>query len=96
MIPELQGRFPIKVKLKNLTEGDFLKIITQPQNALIKQYHELIKTEDVDLSFETDALALLAKLAFMENETSENIGARRLYTVFERLLEEISLLCFGL
>ena len=90
LIPELQGRFPIKVKLKNLTEDDFLKIITQPQNALIKQYHELIKTEDVELSFETDALALLAKLAFMENETSENIGARRLYTVFERLLEEIS------
>ncbi len=90
LIPELQGRFPIKVKLNNLTEDDFLKIITQPENALIKQYHELIKTEDVDLSFDADALALLAKLAFMENETSENIGARRLYTVFERLLEEIS------
>ncbi len=90
LIPELQGRFPIKVKLSSLTEADFLKILTQPQNAIIKQYKELIKTEKIDLIFEDDALDFLAKMAFLENETSENIGARRLYTVIERLLEEIS------
>ena len=90
LIPELQGRFPIKVKLNSLTEADFLNILTQPQNAIIKQYHELIKTENVELIFEDDALEALAKMAFLENETSENIGARRLYTVIEKLLEEIS------
>ncbi|MFA0816341.1 MAG: ATP-dependent protease ATPase subunit HslU [Anaerofustis sp.] len=90
LIPELQGRFPIKVKLDSLTEADFLNILTQPQNAIIKQYHELIKTEEVELKFETDALEFLAKMAYLENETSENIGARRLYTVIEKLLEEIS------
>ncbi|MCR4894892.1 MAG: ATP-dependent protease ATPase subunit HslU [Eubacteriales bacterium] len=90
LIPELQGRFPIKVKLDSLTEEDFLKILTQPQNALIKQYTELLATEDLELKFEPDALEYLAKMAFMENETSENIGARRLYTVLEKVLSEIS------
>ena len=90
LIPELQGRFPIKVKLDSLTEEDFLKILTQPQNALIKQYTELLRTEGLELVFEPDALEYLAKMAFMENETSENIGARRLYTVLEKVLGEIS------
>jgi ATP-dependent HslUV protease ATP-binding subunit HslU len=90
LIPELQGRFPIKVKLQALSEEDFLKILTQPENAIIKQYKELLKTEGVDLVFENEALKSLAKIAFMENETSENIGARRLYTVMEKLLEDIS------
>ncbi|MBO4359273.1 MAG: ATP-dependent protease ATPase subunit HslU [Eubacteriaceae bacterium] len=90
LIPELQGRFPIKVKLDSLTEEDFLKILTQPQNALIKQYTELLATEGLELKFDEDALEYLAKMAFMENETSENIGARRLYTVLEKVLSEIS------
>jgi ATP-dependent HslUV protease ATP-binding subunit HslU len=90
LIPELQGRFPINVKLDSLSETDFLDILTQPQNAIIKQYRELIATEKVELRFEQDALEFLAKMAFLENETRENIGARRLYTVIERLLEEIS------
>ncbi len=90
LIPELQGRFPIKVKLESLTEEDFLNILTQPQNAIIKQYTELLKTENLDLEFEQEALEVLAKMAYLENETSENIGARRLYTVIEKLLEEIS------
>ena len=90
LIPELQGRFPIKVKLESLSEQDFLNILTQPENAIIKQYQELIKTENINLVFEEDALASLAKIAYFENETSENIGARRLYTVIEKLLEEIS------
>lgn len=90
LIPELQGRFPIKVKLESLTEDDFLNILTQPQNAIIKQYKELLKTEDLELKFEDEALEYLAKMAYLENETNENIGARRLYTVIEKLLEEIS------
>ena len=90
LIPELQGRFPIKVKLQSLTEEDFLNILTQPQNAIIKQYKELLKTEDLELKFEDEALEYLAKIAYLENETNENIGARRLYTVIEKLLEEIS------
>ncbi len=90
LIPELQGRFPIKVQLNNLTEEDFRKILTQPQNAIIKQYTELIRTEGVELEFEEEALNHLAKMAYLENETKENIGARRLFTVLEKLLEEIS------
>jgi len=90
LIPELQGRFPIKVQLNNLTEEDFRNILTQPQNAIIKQYTELIRTEGVELVFEEEALNYLAKMAFLENETKENIGARRLFTVLEKLLEEIS------
>lgn len=90
LIPELQGRFPIKVQLNNLTEEDFRSILTQPQNAIIKQYTELIRTEGVELIFEEEALNYLAKMAYLENETKENIGARRLFTVIEKLLEEIS------
>ena len=90
LIPELQGRFPIKVNLDSLTEEDFKNILTQPQNAIIKQYSELLSTEDVVLVFEDEALEALAKIAFIENETSENIGARRLFTVMEKLLAEIS------
>ena len=90
LIPELQGRFPIKVNLDSLTEEDFKSILTQPQNAIIKQYTELLKTENVELTFEEEALEALAKIAFIENETSENIGARRLFTVMEKLLAEIS------
>jgi ATP-dependent HslUV protease ATP-binding subunit HslU len=73
LIPELQGRFPINVKLDSLSETDFLDILTQPQNAIIKQYRELIATEKVELRFEQDALEFLAKMAFLENETRENI-----------------------
>ncbi len=90
LIPELQGRFPIRVKLNSLTEDDFRRILTQPQNAIIKQYIELLRTEGVELKFDEEALELLAKMAYLENETGENIGARRLYTVIEKLLEEIS------
>jgi ATP-dependent HslUV protease ATP-binding subunit HslU len=90
LIPELQGRFPIKVKLDSLTEEDFEKILTQPQNAIIKQYTELLATENVTLVFDKEALEALAKMAFIENGTQENIGARRLFTVMEKLLAEIS------
>jgi len=90
MIPELQGRFPISVQLESLTETDFIEILTQTENSVIKQYHELIRTEDVNLIFEEDAIKHIAKIAFLQNEEEENIGARRLHTVMEKLLEEIS------
>lgn len=90
LIPELQGRFPIRVELDNLTEKDFVKILTEPKNALIKQYQYLMKTEGVDLQFTDDAINMIAKVAYLINEQSENIGARRLSTVMEKLLEDIS------
>ena len=90
LIPELQGRFPIRVNLDNLTKKDFLNILTQPQNAIVKQYSELLKVDKVNLIFEDDALERIAEIAETENETSENIGARRLHTVIEELLEDIS------
>ncbi len=90
LIPELQGRFPIRVDLDNLTRADFLKILVQPQNAIVKQYQELLKTDKIDLSFSEGALETIAEIAEQENETSENIGARRLHTVMEELLEDIS------
>ena len=90
LIPELQGRFPIRVDLDNLTKDDFLKILTQPQNAIVKQYTELLKIDNINLSFTTGALEKIAQIAEHENETSENIGARRLHTVMEELLEDIS------
>ncbi|MFR2403593.1 MAG: HslU--HslV peptidase ATPase subunit, partial [Eubacterium callanderi] len=90
MIPELQGRFPITVELDSLTEEDFKQILTQPENSAIRQYQELLKTEDVDLVFEGDAIETLAQIAFAQNEEQENIGARRLHTVLEKLLEEVS------
>ncbi|MCL2540778.1 MAG: ATP-dependent protease ATPase subunit HslU [Firmicutes bacterium] len=90
LIPELQGRFPIRVELDNLTRKDFLKILTQPKNAITKQYAELLKVDNINLSFNKDSLEEVARIAELENETNENIGARRLHTILEALLEEIS------
>ncbi len=90
LIPELQGRFPIKVELESLTHEDFCKILTQPDNAILTQYAELLKVDNIDLKFTDEAIAEVAKIAEYENETSENIGARRLHTVMEQLLEDIS------
>ncbi len=90
LIPELQGRFPIRVELQSLTKNDFKKILTQPQNALIKQYTALLGTEGIELEFTADAIETIAELAQKVNEVTENIGARRLHTVMEKLLEEIS------
>ena len=90
LIPELQGRFPIRVELQALTEQDFIRILKEPKNALIKQYIALLETEGIKLSFTDDALEELARLAARVNETAENIGARRLHTILEKVLEEIS------
>ncbi len=90
LIPELQGRFPVQVELQSLTEDDFKKIIKEPDNAIIMQYAEMLKVENVDLKFTEDAISEIAHIAFLENENKENIGARRLHTVFENLLEELS------
>lgn len=90
LIPELQGRFPIEVNLKPLSEQDMLQILTAPENAITKQYASLLKVDNVNLSFTEDALAIVAKFAVIQNETVENIGARRLHTVMENLLENIS------
>ncbi|MGH7276482.1 MAG: ATP-dependent protease ATPase subunit HslU [Candidatus Rokuibacteriota bacterium] len=90
LIPELQGRFPIRVELDPLTREDFVRILTEPQNALIKQYVELLKTEQVTLRFTPDAVEAVAEIAMKVNASTENIGARRLYTIMEKLLEEIS------
>jgi ATP-dependent HslUV protease ATP-binding subunit HslU len=90
LIPELQGRFPIRVELSSLTKDDFVKILTQPQNALIKQYTALLGTEGVELEFTPDAIDTIAELAQKVNQSMENIGARRLHTLLEKLLEDIS------
>ena len=90
LIPELQGRFPIRVELKSLQKEDFEKILTEPQNALIKQYKELLKTEGLEIDFEGEAIGRIAEMAYDVNEQSEDIGARRLHTLLEKLLEEIS------
>ena len=90
LIPELQGRFPIRVELESLTEENFREILTKPRNALIKQYQHLLKTEGIKLEFTDEAIDAIAKVAFISNEQSENIGARRLHTVLEKLLEDIS------
>ena len=90
LIPELQGRFPIRVELDPLTREDFVRILTEPQNALITQYTELLRTEQVTLRFTPDAVEAIAEIAMRVNASTENIGARRLYTIMERLLEEIS------
>ena len=89
LIPELQGRFPIRVELKSLTEDDFYLILTQPDNALIKQYSALLATEGVDLTFSDGAIREIAKIAARVNESVENIGARRLHTIMTNLLEEL-------
>ena len=90
LIPELQGRFPIRVELSSLNKHDFIKILTQPQNALIKQYTALLATEEVKISFTEDAIVTIAELAQHVNEQMENIGARRLHTIMEKLLEDVS------
>ena len=90
LMPELQGRFPIRVELKDLTQEDFAKILREPKNSLPKQYEALLKTEGVEVVFEDDAIEALAAYAWKVNQTSQNIGARRLYTILERLLEELS------
>ena len=89
LIPELQGRFPIRVELKSLTEEDFYLILTQPENALIKQYSALLATEGVDLTFSDGAIREIARIAAQVNESVENIGARRLHTIMTNLLEEL-------
>jgi ATP-dependent HslUV protease ATP-binding subunit HslU len=90
LIPELQGRFPIRVELDSLGKDDLIRILTEPENALIKQYTALLDTESVKLEFKEDAIAEIAEMASLINERTENIGARRLYTMMERLLDEIS------
>src|SRR2546425_426102 len=90
LIPELQGRLPIRVELQSLGEADFIRILTEPKNALIKQYTALLETEGVKLSFADDAIAALARFATTVNEHTENIGARRLHTILEKVLDEIS------
>lgn len=90
LIPELQGRFPLRVELQALTSEDFVKILTQPRNALIKQYEELLRTEEVELVFDEPAIRRIAEIANEVNSRTENIGARRLHTIMEALLEEVS------
>jgi len=90
LIPELQGRFPIRVELDSLGKDDLIRILTEPENALIKQYTALLETESVKLEFKGDAIEEIAEMATLINERTENIGARRLYTMMERLLDEIS------
>ena len=90
LIPELQGRFPIRVELESLTVEDFVRILTEPKSALIKQYVGLMKTEGIKLSFTEGAIHSIANFAALVNERTENIGARRLHTIMEKLLDEIS------
>lgn len=90
LIPELQGRFPIRVELKSLTEGDFIRILKEPKNAIIKQQTALLETEGIRLTFTEDAIGEIARFAAEVNESAENIGARRLHTIMEKVLEEIS------
>jgi ATP-dependent HslUV protease ATP-binding subunit HslU len=90
LIPELQGRFPIRVELNSLGKEEFIRILTEPSNALVKQYIEMLATEGIELSFTEDAIAEIAEYASLVNERTENIGARRLYTIMENLLEDIS------
>ncbi len=90
LIPELQGRFPIRVELENLTKEDFVRILTEPDNALLKQHKALLETEGAELEFTEDAVSEIATMASLMNEQSENIGARRLHTIMEKLLEDIA------
>jgi len=90
LIPELQGRFPIRVELKSLSEADFIRILKEPKSALVKQYMALLDTEGIKLTFSEDSLIEIAKIAAEVNQSSENIGARRLHTIMEKLLEDIS------
>ncbi|ETW97542.1 MAG: ATP-dependent protease, partial [Candidatus Entotheonella factor] len=90
LIPEMQGRFPIRVELQALEKSDFVRILSEPQNALLKQYKALLETEDIELTFESDAIDEVATIAERVNQQTENIGARRLYTILERLVDDIS------
>jgi ATP-dependent HslUV protease ATP-binding subunit HslU len=90
LIPELQGRFPNRVELETLTVADFERILTEPKNSLLKQYRALLETEGVDLEFTSDAVRSVAVYAGRVNETTENIGARRLHTIMEKVLDVIS------
>jgi ATP-dependent HslUV protease ATP-binding subunit HslU len=90
LIPEFQGRFPIRVELDALVRDDFIRILTEPANALLKQYVALMQTEGLSLTFTDDAVAAIADIAARVNERMENIGARRLHTVVERLLDQLS------
>jgi len=90
LIPELQGRFPIRVELDPLTREDFVRILTEPQSALIRQYVELLRTEQVTLRFTPDAVEAVAEIGMQVNAATENIGARRLYTIMEKMLEDVS------
>jgi ATP-dependent HslUV protease ATP-binding subunit HslU len=90
LIPELQGRFPIRVELASLTQEDFVRILTEPRNSLVRQYRALLLTEGVRLEFEESGVRAIAEIAARVNERTDDIGARRLHTVLERLLEEAS------
>ncbi len=90
LMPELQGRFPIRVELSGLTKEDFVRILTEPQNSLTRQYRSLLETEGLDLQFSDSAIERIADYAFRTNQTTQNIGARRLYTILEKLLEELN------
>ena len=90
LIPELQGRFPIRVELENLTKEAFVQILTVPENALLKQHKALLETEGAEITFTDGAVEEIATMAYLMNEQSENIGARRLHTIMEQLLEDIS------
>jgi ATP-dependent HslUV protease ATP-binding subunit HslU len=90
LIPELQGRFPIRVELEPLGKDEFVRILTEPKSALVKQYVALMETEGITLSFTDDAIQRIADFATLVNERTENIGARRLHTVMEKLLDDIS------
>ncbi len=90
LLPELQGRFPIRVELNPLTQEDFVRILTEPENALVTQYKALLDTENIELIFDAEAIEEIAKISFEVNERTENIGARRLHTVMEKLVEEVS------
>jgi ATP-dependent HslUV protease ATP-binding subunit HslU len=90
LIPELQGRFPIRVELENLGEEEFIRILTEPQNALTLQYRALLATEGIELTFGDDAIREIARIATLVNDRTENIGARRLHTILEKLLEDLS------
>jgi ATP-dependent HslUV protease ATP-binding subunit HslU len=90
LIPELQGRFPVRVALQSLTEADFVRILSEPKNALVRQYVALFRTEDVDLSFTPDGIRRLAAIAWKANKSTQDIGARRLMTILEKCLEDLS------
>ncbi len=89
-MPELQGRFPIRVELQDLTKDDFVRILKEPKSSLTRQYQALLQAEGIDLSFTDDAIEALARHAHKVNQSTQNIGARRLYTILERLLEDLS------